>query len=262
MPANMTQELHCKVQGTGPNLLLLHGMFGCAEDWTDLARLLETRYQLIIPDLPGFGGSRNLERVQDWGYDLITKLLLNQLDRLGVDKCSWLGYSLGGRLALYAASIVPERIDKLYLLGAGPGLEDPQERKDRLLLDTERAQRIINLGLEKFFDKWYRAELFSTLFANKELLHKVIERRLRHNSEAWASQMLVQLSPGKVPALWEALKNLTIPTKYVVGAHDKKYCAIADQVMRHNPKIMVEVIQTVGHSLHLECAEQLVELIT
>ncbi len=97
--------------GEGPALLLLHGLGGAAWNFDALAPLLRGR-RLLIPDLPGHGGSGPLPAPSLAGF---ADALADVLDAEGVERTDVFGHSLGGVVALRLALRWPERVRRLIL---------------------------------------------------------------------------------------------------------------------------------------------------
>jgi 2-hydroxy-6-oxo-octa-2,4-dienoate hydrolase len=106
-------------RGAAP-VILLHGSGPGVSAWTNWRRVmprLSDRYDVIAPDMAGFGYT---ERKPDLTYDikLWVKHLIGLMDALAIDKASLVGNSFGGSLTLAAALRHPERFDRLVLMGA------------------------------------------------------------------------------------------------------------------------------------------------
>ncbi len=101
--------------GTGPPLVLLHGLFGYSFSWRWVMPEFSTHATVYAPDMLGFGFS---DRPRDRAYDLTSAAqhLLRFLDILSIDSCDLLGTSYGGAVALMAASVASERFRKLILV--------------------------------------------------------------------------------------------------------------------------------------------------
>ena len=113
--------------GQGIPLVLIHGFPLDHHVWDDVIPLLENTFDLIIPDLRGFGESTITDtfcRMEDYASD-IAKLL----DHLGVLKTAIAGHSMGGYIALAFTRLYPERVRGLGLV-ASQILADPPERKE------------------------------------------------------------------------------------------------------------------------------------
>jgi len=104
--------------GEGAPLVLLHSGGMAAGEWTPYVETFSARYRLIVPDLPGHGRSRLApgERLTVSGT---AEDVLTLLDTLGVDRAHWLGSSMGGAVALWAALTAPGRVEKLILFRVG-----------------------------------------------------------------------------------------------------------------------------------------------
>ena len=98
-------------RGTGAPLVLLHGYPLDHHLWDDVAPLLEDTFDVILPDLRGFGGSSTVDSfytMEDMASDIAALL-----DQLGIQKAAVVGHSMGGYVALAFAA---------FILNASPGL--------------------------------------------------------------------------------------------------------------------------------------------
>ncbi len=106
-------SLHVEVLGSGPPLVLLHGWAMHGGVFAPLADVLRDHYTLYLVDLPGHGHSR----------DSLIPLELEPCARAvlaAVPDAPWCGWSLGGAITLHAASIAPQRVPQIALIGATP----------------------------------------------------------------------------------------------------------------------------------------------
>jgi pimeloyl-ACP methyl ester carboxylesterase len=104
------------VGGEGPPLLLVHGLGGAASNWTELAPLLLARHRLLVPDLPGHGGSTALPAVS--GLEPFADRVALVAEREGMLPAPVVGHSLGGMVVLRLALRRPEDVQALALAGA------------------------------------------------------------------------------------------------------------------------------------------------
>ncbi len=103
-------------RGTGPPLLVLHGSPVASSSMLPLANQLEKDHRVIIPDLPGFGGSTF--KIADYSARGHAHAMLELLDSLEVEHAHVLGYSLGGAVALQMIEIEPTRVESLTMLSS------------------------------------------------------------------------------------------------------------------------------------------------
>jgi pimeloyl-ACP methyl ester carboxylesterase len=120
-------QLAYERRGQGAPLLLVHGFPLDHHLWDEVAPLLEDTFDLIIPDLRGFGES-SIESapasLDDYAADLAALL-----DQLGIQKAAIAGHSMGGYIALAFTRLYPERVNGLGLV-ASQVLADAPERKE------------------------------------------------------------------------------------------------------------------------------------
>lgn len=101
--------------GSGPDVLLLHGLGGTRASLFDTAAALSRRYRVHAPDLPGFGSSGK-PALGAYNARWFADIMLGLMDRLGVGEAHIVGNSMGGRVAIETALIAPERVTGLALL--------------------------------------------------------------------------------------------------------------------------------------------------
>ena len=97
-------------------VVLLHGSPGDHRDFTKLAPALAKRYRVIIPDLPGFGSSSH--QIPDYSNRAHARYVLEMLDQLHVQRAHFVGFSMGGGVALHIWDIAPDRVTSLSMLSA------------------------------------------------------------------------------------------------------------------------------------------------
>jgi pimeloyl-ACP methyl ester carboxylesterase len=104
------------VGGTGPPLVLVHGLGGAASNWTELAPLLAKRHRLLVPDLPGHGGSSALPSVS--GLEPYADRVALVAEREEMLPAPVVGHSLGGMVVLRLALRRPHDVTAIVLAGA------------------------------------------------------------------------------------------------------------------------------------------------
>ena len=129
------------VGGSGPPLLLVHGLGGAAANWTELAPLLARRHRLLVPDLPGHGGSSPLPAVS--GLAPFADRVALVAEREGMLPASVVGHSLGGMVVLRVALRRPADVRAVVLAaGAGLSLGGIWGRQLLSLFSTARPGRV------------------------------------------------------------------------------------------------------------------------
>src|SRR5512133_250665 len=104
------------VGGQGPSLILVHGLGGAAANWTELVPLLVRRHRLLVPDLPGHGGSTALPAVA--GLEPFADRVALVAEREGMLPAAVVGHSLGGMIVLRMALRRPDDVPAIVLAAA------------------------------------------------------------------------------------------------------------------------------------------------
>ena len=102
-------------------VVLLQGSPGSSRDFSKLGPELAKRYRVVAPDLPGFGSSSH--SIPDYSNRAHARYVLEMLDQLHVQRAHFVGFSMGGGVALQIADIAPERVASLTML-SGIGVQE------------------------------------------------------------------------------------------------------------------------------------------
>jgi 4,5:9,10-diseco-3-hydroxy-5,9,17-trioxoandrosta-1(10),2-diene-4-oate hydrolase len=99
--------------GSGPTVLLVHGILSSIFTWRDLLPRLARHHDVVALDLPGFGAS---DQPADLSGELYPAVLLRLMERLAIPRAAIVGHSLGGAAACMFAAQHPERVERLALI--------------------------------------------------------------------------------------------------------------------------------------------------
>ncbi|MBF0524581.1 MAG: 2-succinyl-6-hydroxy-2,4-cyclohexadiene-1-carboxylate synthase [Deltaproteobacteria bacterium] len=245
--------------GDKPLVLMLHGFLGSGEDWSEVIQALSPDFSCLTVDLPGHG--LTWIKSGDEAYTLAGAAagLVQLLDDLALPPMTLVGYSMGGRLALYLGLTYPERFTGLVLESASPGLADPIERQARQERDERLAEELETRGLEEFLNHWYDQPLFESLKQHPRFAD--LCRRRMNNVPAELAKSLRMMGVGRQPSLWEDLDRVGLPMLVVVGERDAKFRRLAAQMVARQPAARLAVIRGSGHNVHFEKPAELAEQI-
>jgi 2-succinyl-6-hydroxy-2,4-cyclohexadiene-1-carboxylate synthase len=247
---------HVEVCGEGFPLLLLHGFTGDSSTWTPFCPVWGKHSQLIIPDIIGHGATESPEDMNRYAIESAAADLIVLLNQLEIDQIDLLGYSMGGRLALTLAILYPERVRKLILESASPGLRTNEERMLRRMKDKELANFIKEQGIIPFVDYWEAIPLFSTMSSLPNFIKEAIrEQRLSNHAQGLANS-LIGMGTGSQPSWWDQLNGLSCEVLLLTGEKDEKFCKIAETMAEYMRKASWIVINNGGHAIHVEQREK------
>lgn len=139
-------------RGNGTPMLLLHGFPLDHNLWDEVVPLLENQFDLILPDLRGFGKSSTVDSfysMEDYASDIAALL-----DHLGIQKAAIVGHSMGGYIALAFARLYPERISGLGLVSSQVLADVPERKEGRYKSAAEVADKGIASVVETMTPKF------------------------------------------------------------------------------------------------------------
>ncbi len=111
------QEVAFRTTGTGPVILLVHGMAGSSAMWLDIIPELSKHFTVVAPDLPGHGASAKPRG--DYSLGAFATVLRDLLMSAGHERATVVGQSLGGGIVMQFAYQFPERTERLVLVSSG-----------------------------------------------------------------------------------------------------------------------------------------------
>jgi pimeloyl-ACP methyl ester carboxylesterase len=109
-------NLNYKIQGKGPPLIILHGLFGTLDNWQSLANKYAENFKVILVDQRNHGHSPHNDEMN---YDLMAEDLLELLQELQIEKTNIIGHSMGGKTAMCFAQNYPGLVSKMIIADMG-----------------------------------------------------------------------------------------------------------------------------------------------
>jgi 2-succinyl-6-hydroxy-2,4-cyclohexadiene-1-carboxylate synthase len=255
--------------GSGPALLLLHGFTGSGRSWdgglADAA--VEAGFSVIVPDLPGHGGTgwragRPAGPVAGVHPDDLSRAsiersaddLVELLDALGQRSAHVVGYSMGARVALRLAIAHPACVGRLVLEAASAGIADDAERTSRRAADEALTQILERGGIVGFVDAWERSPVLAgearLSAATRSALREI---RLGHDPAGLAASLRAA-GQGAMEPLHGRLGDVAAATLVIVGAGDparERAATVAAGI----PGARLAVVDEAAHAPHLEAPD-------
>ena len=157
-------KLNFKKTGEGKPLIILHGLFGSADNWFTIARDLGKHYTLYLVDQRNHGDSPHTDA---WNYDVMAEDIANLMKAEKLETAHIMGHSMGGKTAMKFALTHPEMVEKLIVADIAPrhypvhhekileGLNaiDLSTIKNRKEADDKLAEYIKEAGIRQFLLK-------------------------------------------------------------------------------------------------------------
>jgi pimeloyl-ACP methyl ester carboxylesterase len=224
-----------RLSGRGDLILLLHGWGDSIKGVSALQSELDKHYQVLAPDLPGFGGSEPPKDV--WNLDDYAGFLSSLLEKLGLNQpYGVIGHSNGGAIAIRGLGLGKIKPKKLVLI-ASAGIRTNQKVKKSLLKTTAKTGKVLTYFLPETKRKSLRKKLYGV--AGSDIL-------LAPHLEETFKQTVAQDVQADA-------KNISCPTLLIYGEADKAI-PLSDGRKFHSliKDSRLEALPGAGHFVHQE----------
>jgi pimeloyl-[acyl-carrier protein] methyl ester esterase len=226
-----------ETRGSGPDLVLLHGWGLSSDIWDGFSDRLAERYRVTVIDLPGLGRSAP---AGDMSPDMVVEALLE----VAPEQAHWVGWSLGGQLALACVERAPERVKSLSLIAANPCFVARKDWPCAMVPDVFNAfVESLTENEAKTLQRFAALQTRGSASARDEL------KRLKNVISTTEPQALAPALMLLQADLRPALVALNCPAQLILGAEDQLVPAgLAEQARALNPKLQAHML---AHSAHL-----------
>jgi len=241
-------RVHYKINGEGQSILILHGWGSSSNSWEEVQKILfQNNFQVIIPDLPGFGKS-DLP-TNPWDVDQYANFVVKFCQQLKINKFNLIGHSFGGRISIKIAVKRPDKIKNLILVDSA-GIKPKLDVKDKLILFSSKIVKSISKikFLNPFIDKIKRL-FYKTAFRKRDYAKL---------SGVMRKTFIKIIDEDLLPEL----NKIRVRTLIIWGEEDKsvpiRYAHIFKREILNSE---LKVIPHIGHSPNLKAPKQLSQLI-
>ena len=207
-------------QGRGPELLFIHGLGGNWQNWRANLAGLASRYRVIAPDLPGFGGSPAYSGAVT--MTRYTDTIVEFLDILGIEQPTYIGHSMGGLLSIEAAVRHADRVTAILLASSGG-----------IPLTTLRHRVVLRPGVLALNTILRLEPIRRAVPANRPVRHAIAAWIVHQPQRIEPAQLVEALAGVDMPGFGAVLRaglrydarlraqHLRCPTLIVWGRHDR-----------------------------------------
>ncbi|WP_216825458.1 alpha/beta fold hydrolase [Kiloniella sp. EL199] len=230
--------------GSGDPLVFVHGYLGGAKAWEDQVQAFRQDFDVIAPELPGYGASYAKEASSS--IDGYANQILKFLTKIDVQKFHLVGHSMGGMIAQHITKMAPDRVDHLICYGTGPLGMMPNRFET---LDQSR-KRLRNDGVKATAER-----IASTWFINGEHALRYKECALLNDNVTTETA----LAGLKAMETWDgrdAMSSIDQKTLVLWGDRDQSYdWAQPESLWTGIRKSSLAVMPDCGHNAHMENPE-------
>lgn len=240
----ISSQLHHKISGEGPTVVLLHGLFGSLENLGVIARELAKNFKVISIDLPDHGQSYHSEI---FSYDSYATSVQNTLQALNIDRYHLLGHSMGGKVAMTMALNGSRAIQKLVVADIAPVAYE--HRHQNVL------KALSSVNLDSLTSRQEADSQMKNVIEESGVIQFLL-KSLKQTGENWSWKFNLDLIKRDYSEISKGLE-FSVPfsgsTLFIKGSESDYLVANHQQdVIDRFPKSKVKMIQGAGHWLHAE----------
>jgi pimeloyl-ACP methyl ester carboxylesterase len=237
--------------GTGPPVVLLHGLACGKRMWFHQIRALRSRFRVIAYDQRGHGLTDAPTIATDYSAAHLARDLVGVLDALKVEQAAIVGFSLGGGPALALAASRPERVSRLVLADVGAGADDPV----KIEAMARQWVTLIDQGkIDELVCEMLRSELFK-FYARRDTRRRDHMAALFRATPPVGLRFTLSEVLAKRKSLFRSesvLRSVQAPTLVLVGQQDY-VCSKASRLIAQTiPNASLKIIKGSGHMSPLE----------
>ncbi len=247
--------VHYRDEGTGPTLILLHGILSSLHTWDGWVEELKDRFRLIRLDLPGYGLT-GPNQDHDYRLSSYGVFLSKFLEKLGLEKFHIAGNSLGGEIAWQFALAHPDKIDKLILIDA---LGYRPDKIPRLIRDVQTP--VIKDAFKFMTPRFLVRDIIRQVYGNKgKVTPKLVERYRELSMREGNREAFVVRANTPWETNYHMIKGIRNPTLILWGAEDIwMHPDHAEHFFNDIENAELIVYEDVGHMPMEEIPEQTAE---
>jgi 3-oxoadipate enol-lactonase len=254
--------LAVEVAGEGPGLLLVHGLGGAKEDFSEHVPALARDYTVVIFDHRGHGASDKPRDRAAYSIDRLATDILEVADAVGFERFRLLGHSMGGMVARQIALREPERVEALVMMDTSAR---PIPGFDPTLMDAA-AEVAFTRGKDALKELLDLAQVLETPAYQRELADRpgyreFQDRKWADLSEIMWGAMAVALAyqPDDLAALAAAVR---FPMLALVGSQDAPFVAASREMVDVIEGAQLVIIPDAGHSPQFENPEAWIDALS
>ncbi|MCX6222924.1 MAG: alpha/beta fold hydrolase [Bacteroidia bacterium] len=262
-------KLHYRQYGSGPALIILHGLYGSSDNWINIAKQLQEHYTVLLPDLRNHGASPH---TPTHTYEEMANDLLQFYEETNTEDAYLIGHSMGGKVAMRFAAEHPEKVNRLMIIDIAPKNYLTGDRSFKHIRQHELILQLLdNPDLSKYQSRKELDDYFGSKIKEESLrmfLLKNIHRshagifEWKINAEVLRDTFHSIVSEMDLSWFEERMPITAYPVTFVRGLNSEYVSDDDCKVIRKiYPEAKLVNFEGAGHWLHAEQPSKLVATI-
>jgi len=260
-------ELFYRKLGSGPPLIIVHGLYGSSDNWISIGKSLAEHYTVYLIDQRNHGNSMHS---QDHNYDLMKQDLLEFILQHNLNKIHLIGHSMGGKAVMSFTADYPDRIASMIIIDIGPKSYLQSAGQDSKTITHEQIIKgMLAVKMEELADRDEADDQLAEYVEIERIRHFLLKSLARKKDGSYYWKVNVRALEKDINKIMDGLQLDDLinhpgiagfPVLFVRG---EKSPYIIDEdipaIQKMFPTANVVTIPGAGHWLHVEQPELLIK---
>lgn len=251
----------CRILGSGPPLLLIHGLMTSGYSWRYAIAPLSEHFTLYIPDLVG-SGEADMPDVS-YAPDHLAGWIGAAMDALSIRGCAVIGNSMGGYLTMRLALRQPDAMSRLVNLHS-PGVPMLRLHALRAALSLPGSEALLRWLIGRSPERWAHSNVHyydETLKSLEEAEEYSRPLKRREGIRAFYRVLKETMSPAEMPGFLAALKaDFPIPLQFIYAEQDPMVPPmVGDRLAALRPEAAFVRLPEASHFAHVDATDRFID---
>lgn len=261
-------KLYFRDFGRGYPLVVLHGLYGCSDNWLTVARELSARFRVIVPDLRNHGRSPHSP---EHSYAAMASDVLELLDDLAVGPCFLMGHSMGGKVAIHVACRSVDRIAKLVVVDIAPFDDASLTELSPLVREHwDLADALLHIDLRRYTRREEVERQCADRIPDIRTRRFLLKNLQRDDTEGFRWRMNIDVLVQNLPTILNGMDALglgaenrrDVPVLFVKGERSAYLpTTMFARIRQAFPHAQMVTVADAGHWLHVEHPSEFMEAV-
>jgi len=248
-------KLFCRSFGTGPPLIILHGLYGSSDNWVSIAKKIGDHFTVYLPDLRNHGQSPHSDIMN---YQAMSDDLDELAGHLGLKNFFLAGHSMGGKVAVAYAIKWREKLSGLLIADISPFVNESAENKAFQLHKTI-LEAMNSLDLRNIHSRADADSVLKEKIGAENIRGFILKNLQRSAGNNFTWKLNVQPLLNNLSLIMTGIDSSKVPDNQITGfpviflkGSDSEYLGNSDYpgILKIFPAAEINVIQNAGHWLH------------
>lgn len=247
-------KLHFRTLGQGAPMIIMHGVFGSADNWQTVGKALSEKFKIYLVDLRNHGNSPHSEA---FNYEVMSDDIHELMQDEELDKACLLGHSMGGKVAMTFSMKYPQMVEKLIVVDIAPREYPPHHQQ---IFKGFRAVTLENIHTRSDADKE-----MSMVINNAGIRQFILKNLYRNKDGKFSWKLNLAAIENAANYIGDPLLPSGVFEKEAlfIGGSKSDYIQDSDReaIKKHFPNANVIMIKDAGHWVHAEQPEALINTV-